>query len=620
MICSNCGTENGSGRKFCKECGRPLAFTCPSCGAANPGDSKFCGECGSPLAATPSASRLATASVSLAGPATERRLVSVLFADLVGFTALSESRDSEEVRDLLSRYFDSCRTVISRYGGTVEKFIGDALMAVWGTPVANEDDAERAVRAAIDLVEVVSALGAEVGAPGLRARAGVLTGEATVNLAAQGEGMVAGDLVNTASRIQSVAEPGSVFVGEATRRATEAAIAYEEAGIHDLKGKAEPVHLWRALRVTAGRGGLMKSEGLEAPFVGRDRELKLVKDLFHASVEERRATLVQVSGIAGIGKSRLGWEFFKYMDGLKRLFLWHRGRCLAYGEGVTYWALAEMVRGRAGILEGEDRASAMVKLHEAVERYVSDPGDRRFVEPRLAHLIGLEERTAPDKTDLFAGWRLFFERLAEHNPVLMVFEDLQWADPSLLEFLDYLLEWSRNFPIFLLTLARPGTQGTSLAAAKRNATLIYLEPLPRPAMERLLTGLVPGLPGELTHQILDRAEGVPLYAVETVRMLLDRGLLVEDGPVYRVTGPIEDLEVPETLQALIAARLDGLSQEERRLVQDASVLGRTFSLAAATALSGLGERGLEPMLASLVAKEVLTIQADPRSPERGQYG
>ncbi len=620
MICSNCGTENGSGRKFCKECGRPLAFTCPSCGAANPGDSKFCGECGSPLAATPSASRLATASVSLAGPATERRLVSVLFADLVGFTALSESRDSEEVRDLLSRYFDSCRTVISRYGGTVEKFIGDALMAVWGTPVANEDDAERAVRAAIDLVEVVSALGAEVGAPGLRARAGVLTGEATVNLAAQGEGMVAGDLVNTASRIQSVAEPGSVFVGEATRRATEAAIAYEEAGIHDLKGKAEPVHLWRALRVTAGRGGLMKSERLEPPFVGRDRELKLVKDLFHACADEGRATLVQVTGIAGIGKSRLGWEFFKYMDGLKRLFLWHRGRCLAYGEGVTYWALAEMVRGRAGILEGEDRASAMVKLHEAVERYVSDPGDRRFVEPRLAHLIGLEERTAPDKTDLFAGWRLFFERLAEHNPVLMVFEDLQWADPSLLEFLDYLLEWSRNFPIFLLTLARPGTQGTSLAAAKRNATLIYLEPLPRPAMERLLTGLVPGLPGELTHQILDRAEGVPLYAVETVRMLLDRGLLVEDGPVYRVTGPIEDLEVPETLQALIAARLDGLSQEERRLVQDASVLGRTFSLAAATALSGLGERGLEPMLASLVAKEVLTIQADPRSPERGQYG
>jgi len=544
----------------------------------------------------------------------------VLFADLVGFTTLSETRDSEEVRDLLSRYFDTCRRVITRYGGVVEKFIGDAVMAVWGTPIAQEDDAERAVRAALDLTEAVSALGAEVGTPDLRARAGVVTGEATVNLDAQGEGMVAGDVVNTASRIQSVAEPGSVYVGESTRRATEAAVAYEDAGTHELKGKAEPVHLWIALRITAGRGGLMKSEGLEPPFVGRDRELRLVKDLFHGSIDEGRATLVQVSGIAGIGKSRLGWEFFKYIDGLKSQFLWHRGRCLAYGEGVTYWALAEMVRGRAGILEGEDRGSATVKLHEAVERYVSDPEDRRFVEPRLAHLIGLQERTAPDKTDLFAGWRLFFERLAEQTPVLMVFEDLQWADPSLLEFLDYLLEWSRSFPIFLMTLARPGADVTSLAAARRNATSIYLEPLSPQAMEQLLTGLVPGLPGELTHKILDRAEGVPLYAVETVRMLLDRGLLVEDGPVYRVTGEIEDLQVPETLQALIAARLDGLTPEERRQVQDASVLGKTFSRAAVAALSRLEEHELEPLLASLVAKEVLQVQADPRSPERGQYG
>src|SRR6266536_3509848 len=532
MICSNCGAENPSVGKFCLQCGHRLARACPACGTALPSDARFCGECGSTIAPNQAPSRAGDAgpvarAPGPAEPATERRLVSVLFADLVGFTTLSESRDSEEVRDLLSRYFDACRTVISRYGGTVEKCIGDAVMAVWGAPVANEDDPERAVRAAFDLVEAVSGLGAEVGAPDLRVRAGVLTGEATVNLAAHGEGMVAGDVVNTASRIQSVAEPGSVFVGEATRRASEAAIAYEDAGIHELKGKAEPVHLWRALRVTAGRGGLMKSEGLEPPFVGRDRELKLVKGLFHACIDEGRSTLVQVTGIASIGKSRLGWEFFKYMDGVRRVFLWHRGRCLAYGEGVTYWALAEMVRGRAGILEGEDRASATVKLHEAVERYVPDLDDRRFVEPRLARLLGLQERTAPDKTDLFAGWRLFFERLAEQLPVLMVFEDLQWADPSLLEFLDYLLEWSRGFPIFVMTLARPGTDRTSLAA-RRNATSIYLEPLSGQAMEQLLTGLVPGLPAELTRKILDRAEGVSLYAVETVRMLLDRGLLVED--------------------------------------------------------------------------------------------
>jgi len=547
-------------------------------------------------------------------------LVSVLFADLVGFTTLSESRDSEEVREILSRYFETSRMLIERYGGVVEKFIGDAVMAVWGTPVAKEDDAERAVRAALELVDAVAQLGADLAAPDLRARAGVLTGEVTVNLGVTGQGMVAGDAVNTASRIQSAAEPGTVLVAEATRRATEAAVAYDDAGEQQLKGKKETVRLSRALRVTAGRGGLMKSEGLEPPFVGRDREMKLVKDLFHACVEESKAHLVQVTGIAGIGKSRLGWEFFKYMDGLERLFFWHRGRCLAYGEGVTYWALAEMVRGRAGILEGEDRSSALIKLHEAVERYVQSPEDRAFVKPRLAHLIGLEDRVASDKTDLFAGWRLFFERLTDQDPVLMVFEDLQWADASLLEFIDYLLEWSRSHPIFVMALARPGAETAPLAASRRNATSIYLEPLPQGAMQSLLTGLVPGLPPELTEQILARAEGVPLYAVETVRMLLDRGLLVQDGPYYRPVGPIDALDVPETLHGLIAARLDGLRPEERRLVQDASVLGKTFTRAALAALSGLPERDLDPLLASLVAKEVLSVQADPRSPERGQYG
>jgi predicted ATPase len=314
------------------------------------------------------------------------------------------------------------------------------------------------------------------------------------------------------------------------------------------------------------------------------------------------------------------WEFFKYMDGLRQLFLWHRGRSLAYGEGVTYWALAEMVRGRAGIVEGEDRASALAKLHEAVDRYVADPEDRAFVEPRLAHLIGLQERTAPDKSDLFAGWRLFFERLAERDPVLMVFEDMQWADPSLVEFIDYLLEWSRNHRLFVMALARPETLGASLGGPKRNATSIFLEPLPSRAMEELLVGLVPGLPTELTAKILERAEGVPLYAVETVRMLLDRGLLAQEGPVYRPTGAIEALDVPETLHALIAARLDGLSGEERRLVQDAAVLGKTFTRPALAALTGLPEGELEPLLGSLVGKEVLSVQADPRSPEIGQYG
>jgi class 3 adenylate cyclase/tetratricopeptide (TPR) repeat protein len=620
MNCPSCAAPNDDGRKFCGQCGSPLATACRACGAPNGPSDRFCGECGSPLDAAASSERQAAASPAPPERETERRLVSVLFADLVGFTTLSESRDAEDVRELLSRYFDTCRQIIGRYGGTVEKFIGDAVMAVWGAPVAQEDDAERAVRAALDLVDAVGAMGTEVGATDLRARAGVLTGEAAVNLAAQGQGMVAGDLVNTASRIQSAAEPGTVLVGDATRRATEAAIAYADAGSHALKGKAEPVQLWHATRVIAGVGGAMRSERLEPPFVGRERELRLVKELFHACTDEGRARLVQITGIAGIGKSRLSWEFYKYMDGLQRVFRWHRGRCLAYGEGVTYWALAEMVRGRAEIAEGEERSNAAPKLRAAVERYVVDAEERRFVEPRLAHLLGLEERVAPDKADLFAGWRLFFERMAEDAPVVMVFEDLQWADPSLVEFIEHLLEWSRNFPIFVVTLARPEADRPSIPSARTNATSLYLEPLARGDMARLLDGLVPGLPGELAGRILERAEGVPLYAVETVRMLLDRGALVQEGNVYRpADGPI-DLDVPETLQALIAARLDGLTPAERAVVQDASVLGKTFTKGALATLAARPLAELDPLLAGLVAKEVLTVQMDPRSPERGQYG
>src|SRR5207248_3179722 len=227
--------------------------------------------------------------------------------DLVGFTHLSESRDAEEVRDLLSRYFEISRRLIARYGGTVEKFKGDAVMAVWGAPVATEDDAERAVRAALDLTAAVEGLGEELGAPELRARAGVLTGEAAVTLGAQGEGMVAGDLVNTAARIQSSAQPGTVYVGESTRRATEETVVFEDAGSFELKGKEGLTPLWRALRVVSGARGSLKSQGLEAPFVGRDRELRQIKELFHASAEDRKPHLVSVTGIAGIGKSRLGW-------------------------------------------------------------------------------------------------------------------------------------------------------------------------------------------------------------------------------------------------------------------------------------------------------------------------
>jgi class 3 adenylate cyclase/tetratricopeptide (TPR) repeat protein len=617
LLCPSCGSANEVGRKFCGECGTALAGACPSCGTSNAPGVKFCGECGAALASQPQPRETPTSTA----PSAERRLVSVLFADLVGFTTLSESRDSEEVRELLSRYFDTSRRLIELYGGTVEKFIGDAVMAVWGTPTATEDDAERAVRAALDLVAAVSALGDEVGAPELKARAGVLTGEAAVTIGAEGQGMVAGDLVNTASRVQSAAEPGMVYVGESTRRSTEQTIVYAEAGSFELKGKEGLTPLWTAQRVVSGLRGSLKSQGLEAPFVGRDRELRQIKDLFHASAEERKAHLVSVSGIAGIGKSRLAWEFYKYFDGIAETVYWHRGRCLSYGEGVTYWALADMVRMRCRIAEDEEPASALGKLHATLEEHILDREERDFLEPRLAHLLGLAEHKARDQQDLFAAWRLFFERLAETYPTVLAFEDMQWADASLLDFVEYLLDWSRSYPIFVVTLARPELveRRPTWGAGQRSFTSLYLEPLSQHAMEELLTGLVPGLPSEVRDRILTRAEGIPLYAVETVRTLLDRGLLVQEGSVYRLTGPVEALEVPETLHALIAARLDGLSAEERRLLQDAAVLGKTFTRDALAALGG-GDVEIEPLLTALARKEVLGVQADPRSPEHGQYG
>ena len=479
----------------------------------------------------------------------------MLFADLVGFTAASEQRDAEDTRELLSRYFDTSRRLIELYGGTVEKFIGDAVMAVWGTPTATEDDAERAVRAALDLVAAVSALGDEVGAPELSARAGVLTGEAAVTIGAEGQGMVAGDLVNTAARIQSQAQPGTVLVGETTRRASEPAVIYVEAGTHELKGKEEAVRLHRALRVASGRRGALKSAGLEPPFTGRDRELRLVKELFHGSAEERTAHLVSAMGIAGIGKSRLAWEFYKYFDGLVDNVYWHRGRCLAYGEGVTYWALADMVRMRARISEDDDDATARSKLDATLTEHMLDPDERAFVEPMLASLLGIaEEQSSHERHDLFAAWRLFFERLANTYPTVLVFEDMQWADASMLDFVEYLLEWSKSSALFVLVLTRPELldKRPNWGAGHRNFTSLHLGPLSESAMTELLDGFVPGLPEELRVQILARAEGVPLYAVETVRMLLDRGLLVQEGSIYRPTGEIPSLEVPETLHGLVA--------------------------------------------------------------------
>src|SRR3954468_11780367 len=413
-ICGRCGGTSPDDDRFCSDCGAPLGAACPSCGATVLAGKRFCGQCGTGVGAAPAAG--ADGAPPAPSPVAERRICSVLFCDLVGFTPLSESRDPEEVRELLSQYFELARTLIARYGGTVEKFIGDAVMAVWGAPVATEGDAERAVRAALDVLDAVAVLGAEVGAADLTARGGVVTGEVAVTLGARGEGMVAGDPVNTAARVQTAASPGSVFVDDATRRAAAAAIGFAAAGANEWKGRAEPLQLWQATRVLALRGGVQRIDGLEAPLIGRDPELRTIKDLFHATVQRRSPRLIVVTGVAGVGKSRLGWELEKHIDGLVDDIWWHRGRCLSYGEGVAFWALAQAVRQRLGIAEDDAGEVAAAKLAEGMARVIPDLAERSYVSVRLARLLGVEvdgdETGTLAQEELFAGWRTFFERLA----------------------------------------------------------------------------------------------------------------------------------------------------------------------------------------------------------------
>ena len=408
MGCGRCGAPLEAGDLFCGDCGAPVGGGCPTCGELLTPGKRFCRRCGATLfEAAPAPSATAPVLTASRESAAERRVCSVLFCDVVGFTPLSESRDPEAVRELLSQYFAVARTVIGRYGGVVEKFIGDAVMAVWGTPVATEGDAERAVRAALDLVAAVAELGSESGLPGLAARAGVVTGEVAVNLRAVGEGMVAGDAVNTASRVQAAAEPGSVLVDLPTQRLTSSAIAFADSGEHTLKGKAGPQRLWRAVRVLSAVGGSQRVDGLEAPLTGRDAELRTIKDLFHAAADRRVPRLVLVSGPAGVGKSRLGWEFEKYADGLKAEVWWHRGRCLSYGEGVAFWALAQIVRQRLGIAEEDPPEAAAAKLAAGLDRFVPDPAEHAYAGLRLSRLLGVsfagESGEALSREELFAG-------------------------------------------------------------------------------------------------------------------------------------------------------------------------------------------------------------------------
>ncbi len=629
--CRACGTaDQADTASFCFTCGGSLADpTCPSCGGDLPPAGRFCPHCGVPSGA--GVEPAAVAQVP-APQGTARKITSVLFGDLVGFTTLSESRDPEEVRELLTAYFDECRAVVSRYGGELEKFIGDAVMAVWGLPNTREDDAERAVRAGLELVERVAALGDRIAMPGLAMRVGITTAEVAVTLGATGQGMVAGDAVNTAARIQATAPPGGVWVDDTTRSFTSTAIAFDDAGAHAMKGKAEPVPLWAVRAVVAGVGGERRDDGLEAQLIGRDRELRLVKEVFHQVEETLRPGLLIIDGEAGVGKSRLGWEYEKYVDGFDASVLWHRGRCLSYGEGVAYYALAEAVRGRLAIVADAGEAADLDTrqlLHQGLAACVPEPPEREWLEPRLAALLGLDSGGSFPREDLFVAWTAFFKYVglwqndaATPQPVVLVIDDAQYADDGLLAFLEHLLS-AADFPVFVLVLARPELLAEHpTLVGNRRVTVVHLEPLSTHDMTRLLNGLVTGVPDAIRDELVSRAEGIPLFAIETVRSLADQALVVASDGHYVLTDPdaldLAALTAPASLQALIAARLDTLPAEERRVVDRASVLGLVFTGEGIAVLCA-DSPDLEQALAALIRREVLRRDTDRLSADFGKY-
>jgi len=538
---------------------------CPACGEENPDRARFCLACAEPL-------------VDAAPAGEERKVVSVLFVDLVGFTSRSDRADPEDVRATLRPYHERVKADIERFGGTVEKFIGDAVMAVFGAPVAHEDDAERAVRSGLRILDTIEELrtdGLEIAV-----RAAVTTGEAVVALGARperGEGIVTGDVVNTAARLQSAAPVGAVLVDEQTMRSTESAITFEPLEPVAAKGKAEPIPVWRATHARSRVG--QPEAATHTPFVGREHEQTLLLETLLRAERESSVQLVTVVGEPGIGKSRLVTELRATLDDRPELITWRHGRCLPYGEGITFWALGEIVKAEAGILESDDQHIAASKLDETVAGLFGDESERAWFASRLAPLVGAGgDGAAVGREEAFTAWRRFLEAMAVRRPCVLVVEDLHWADGALLEFLEHLLDWSMPVPLFLLCTARPELfeRQSSWGGGKRNATTISLAPLSTEDAGRLLQVLLGRtlLPAETQAVLLERAGGNPLYAEQFARMLTERG-------------DVEDLAVPETVQALMAARLDTLRPELKGLLHDAAVVGRVFW---SGAVAAIGER------------------------------
>jgi class 3 adenylate cyclase/tetratricopeptide (TPR) repeat protein len=605
--CPRCSAAIAAGTRFCGMCGLELPTLCAQCGtAAALPDQRFCSACGAPLRSGPA-------------PERERRLVSVLFCDLVGFTSFSEKRDHEDVRDTLERYFTAARRVLGRYGGTLEKFIGDAVVAVWGAPMAREDDAERAVRAGLDLIDAIDELAAELALPQLRARIGVLTGEAAVDVGAVQEGMVIGDTINTAARIQSIAPPGAVLTDDVTRLACERAIAFEPAGEHALKGRSEPVRTWRAMRVLARVGGHGRRGFIEPPFVGRAAELADAKRaLERVTSPGAGAELVTILGDAGIGKSRLVWELEKHADGIEAELSWYQARASSLDEGGGFSALAEIVRQRLGVSDGDPAEVQRARIDRRLgETAFADPSEQRRVRRGALRLLGLDDgEDTLEQGELFAGWRALLAPPTATPAVVIVLEELQVADEGLPAFISHLLEWAADAPILILAVGRPDERMRSLAGA---GTTIEIGPLDQSEIEALVAGAVRDPPQALLEAIRSDGGGVPLFAVEALRALADGGsLAVADGR-YVVTGALTGFEVPATMRALIASRLDRLGTLERRVLIAGAILGERFAAAGAATLAAIDEPDTVALLDGLVAKVLLEHADGPGTGTRGLY-
>ena len=545
---------------------------CPSCGREKLGDARFCSGCGAELA-VPSVDEV-------------RKTVTVVFCDLVGSTSLGERLDPESVRRAIGRYFDEARAAIERHGGTVEKFIGDAVMSVFGIPRLHEDDALRAVRAATELRDAVTALGDKLeGELGVRieARIGVATGEVVAGDHSSGHAFVTGDVVNVAARLEQAAGPGEVLIGERTLELVGEAVRVELAGPLALKGKSAPVAAWRLLELT---GTPAVARALDSPFMGRERELAALFAALASVVEARSCQLCTVVGPPGIGKSRIAEEFTRAAAGDHRVVV---GRCLPYGEGITYWPLAEIVQQATS---GEPR----------IEDFLDGDENAALVAERIAGAIGTAEPSgAPEET--FWAFRKLFEALAREQPLIVVVDELQWAEPTLLDLLEYLLTFASDVPMLLLCLSRPELfdERPSWAAPRRGAVVIALEPLAEEESSALVETLAAtrGLQAAGLARIVATAEGNPLF--------------LEQLLAYRAGNGDGDVAVPPTIQALLAARIDRLDAEERAVLLRAAVEGKSFHRGA------LAELLPEHARVTLGARLIALVRQELIRPDRSQF-